>query len=298
LPVWRGEPLDGRRVLVLSEQGYGDVIQFARFLPRLAERGGEVLVEAPTALRALIARIPGVAACPPFGHVPAGIDCVVPLASLPFALGCGDTSELAGPVPYLMPPPDRHVALDDGGDDRRFKVGVSWAPKPTPGPGYALRSLTRRAMPVDLLARLTGLPGIRFYGLQKGGAGDAAAVGVSAAPGLIDLAPRLGDFADTAAVLARLDLVITVDTAVAHLAGAMGRPVWLLLSPGQADYRWGVGAESSPWYPQMRLFRANAAGWPALVATVVAELEAVARGRGRLYPPPAWGWSPPREVGE
>jgi hypothetical protein len=289
-PRWSGEPLAGKHLLVYCELGFGDMIQFARFLPAVVARAGAVTLAAPPELAPLFAVMPGVTVMEARDKPPPADFCVS-LVSLPAVLGSG-LAEIVASVPYLPPPPGRRREPPVG---TGLRVGVVWAPRPALRGDFKIRRvLDRRGCPFKDFAVLLRVPGITFVGLQLGA--DAA---LPAHWGLAvqDLSGALRDFADTAAVIASLDLVVGIDTAVLHLAGALGKPAWALLPPGQADYRWGVGAESSPWYPGMRLFRANAAGWPALVATVAAELEAVANGRGRLYPPPAWGWSPPRDAG-
>jgi tetratricopeptide (TPR) repeat protein len=277
-PRWRGEPLEGRRLLVTAEQGLGDIIQFARFLPDLGSFGGEVVVECPDELTRLFAILPGVAACTRLGDLPPQVDVTIPILSLPFILGC-TVERLAGDIPYLGPIRDSRFDLPSGdrssaGDD--LKVGLVWAAKPGVGEIYVRRSLDRRSCPLDILAPLTEIPGIRFYSLQKGAA--VAALPQSGLP-IQDLGSGLDDLADTAAAIAALDLIISVDTSVAHLAGAMGKPLWVLLAPGQADYRWGMGCDSTAWYPQARLFRASLAGWASLIPIVARRLALMAANR-------------------
>jgi tetratricopeptide (TPR) repeat protein len=271
-PRWRGEPLEGRRLLVTAEQGLGDIIQFARFLPDLSSFGGEVVVECPDELARLFATLPGIAACTRLGDPTPQVDVTIPILSLPFILGC-TAERLTGDIPYLGPLPDSHFDLPSG---NYLKVGLVWAAKPGVGEVYVRRSLDRRSCPLDVLAPLTEIPGIRVYSLQKGEA--VAALPRSGLP-IQDLGSGLGDLADTAAAIAALDLIISVDTSVAHLAGAMGKPLWVLLAPGQADYRWGMGSDSTAWYPQARLFRASPAGWASLIPTVARKLALMVRNR-------------------
>lgn len=262
LPSWRGEALAGRRLLVTVEQGYGDMIQFARFLPPLAGLGGEVVLECPAALERLFAGIAGVTRIVPTDGSAGAADLAVPLLSLPFVLGA---SSLPVP-PYLAAPQGSAFPLPAGDG---LKVGLVWAGRPAQGDSYVRRSLNRRSCPMDALAPLLAVPGASFYSLQ-------VEEGPLPAGPLHVLRPHLQDFADTAAAMAQLDLIISVDTAAAHLAGAMGRPLWVMLGPGQSDYRWGCEGEASPWYAQARLFRCPADGWAPLVGGVAAELAGLA----------------------
>jgi len=244
LPLWqRGEPLAGRTLLVASEQGFGDAIQFARHLPALAAQGARVILECQPEQVALFSRLPGLAQVIAKGAEPPPADLWVPLASLPHRLGLRP-SMLPGPIPYLptpparLPPPPRPPGC-------RALVGLVWAGKPVP---------CDRSWPIDSLAPLFDLPGISWISLQTGP--RAAELHESGFDRLVlDGGARLTSFADTAALLASLDLVVTVDTATAHLAGALGRPVWVLLRY-VSDWRWGPpGAATTPWYPSMRLIR-------------------------------------------
>jgi Flp pilus assembly protein TadD len=265
LPRWTGEPLAGRRLLVTDEQGYGDMLQYARFLPRLREFGGEVVVECKPGLERLIATVPGVTACTRVGDPLLPADVAIGMMSLPHVLGCS-VADLAAPLPYLVPPRAPSLELSKEG----FKVGVVWAAKPGDGALYARRALDRRSCPLTTLAPLAEIPSVRLHSLQKG---PAAAELATAGLPIRDLGQGFGDFADTAAAIAAMDLIVSVDTSVAHLAGAMGAPLWVLLAPGQADYRWGAAGERTPWYPAARLYRGTlAGGWPALMDEVAAAL--------------------------
>lgn len=273
-PRWQGEGLAGRHLLVTAEQGYGDMLQFARFLPPLAELEGVVTAECQPGLERLFSSLPGVDRVVTLGQPLPDADVTVPLLSLPFVRGCS-LAELSGSVPYLSVSPTD--AFDLPGDGK-LKVGLVWAGRPAGGEVYVRRSLNRRSCPLSALAPLMAVPSVQFYSLQVGEAAQQLAT--SGLP-VIDLAGRIGDFADTAAAIAGMDLVISVDTAAAHLAGAMGAPLWLLLAPGQADYRWG-GANSTPWYPHARLFRADRTGWSAIVRVMADELRRMAKYRSRL----------------
>jgi tetratricopeptide (TPR) repeat protein len=226
-PLWDGSPLAGRRILVHAEQGFGDTIQFLRYLPLLAAAGGTVLAECQSAsLRPLVQRIPGVSAVFVMGEELPPFDLQAPLLSLPYLFGT-TLDTIPGEVPYLAADPERLASWRQRtAGPKSFRVGIVWAGKAVPDP---FRSCTREA-----LAPLAEIPGVTLYSLQLGEGGCGAA---SAWPELVDLTPEIGDFGDTAALVSLLDLVVSVDTSVAHLAGALGLPVWLLL-PKAADWRW------------------------------------------------------------
>lgn len=272
-PPWDGGALAGRRLLLHTEQGLGDAIQFVRYAPLLAARGAAVMLEAPGPLIGLLRSLPGLthliergAALPPF-------DSHAPLLSLPGL--CGTTLDtIPVDLPYLAPPADladvwaRRLAGRPG-----LKVGLVWRGNPDH------RSDRERSLPPDelapLLAPLLAVPGVSWLSLQK----DARPEELAALGGAVDDAgARLESFAHTAAVVSNLDLVVSVDTAVAHLAGALGRPVWILLA-SNPDWRWMHDRADSPWYPSARLFRQGAPGdWAAVVAAMAAALERVTRG--------------------
>ncbi|WP_164938649.1 tetratricopeptide repeat protein [Bradyrhizobium guangdongense] len=246
-PEWHGDPLEGRTLLVFAEYGLGDALHFARYLPMVTAMGGRIILQVQPALASLLRQLPDVTvmsrgeALPPF-------DLQVPLMSLPRLFGT-TLANLPADVPYLRPDPERvsrwQTAL---GRETRLKVGVIWAGNPR-HKGDGQRSLSAEA----LLPRLV-MPDVQLYSLQKEPRTEDGAVLAALGDAVIDLAPALGDFADTAAAVAALDLVIAVDTSVAHLAGALGRPVWML-TPYALDWRWLRDREDSPWYPTMRLFR-------------------------------------------
>ncbi|MGE4219043.1 MAG: tetratricopeptide repeat protein, partial [Alphaproteobacteria bacterium] len=238
-PRWQGEPLLGRRILLWAEQGLGDALQFLRYAPMVAARGGRVTVQCGAALHRLAAGVPGVSAVAE--HVPDdGYELQIPLMSLPLVFDAAPASQ----VPYLPVP----EAMSLPGGAARRRVGLVWAGNPR-------HSRDReRSRALAEFAPLAGIPGVALYSLQKG----PAAAQKAAFP-VVDLGASLSDMYDTASALAALDLLIAVDTSVAHLAGALGRPVWLLL-PHMPDWRWGLGTETTPWYPTMRLFREDGSG--------------------------------------
>ncbi len=266
-PQWRGEPLDGKTVLLHAEQGFGDTIQFLRYAPLVAARGGKVIVEVQKPLLSLAARIPGLTAVTRGEPLPA-FDLHCPLLSLPLAFST-TLESIPDPTPYLAPAPERRAHWSarinaqtglNAGVAAPLKVGIAWAGNPVH------RSDRNRSIPIDRLAPLLGIDGPQWFSLQVGSrAAEAAAAGPSP---LIDLSAELTDFGETAAAILALDLVIAADTAVAHLAGALGKPVWLLL-PFAPDWRWLLGRTDSPWYKSVRLFRQPRPGdWESVVAGV------------------------------
>ncbi len=246
-PEWNGQKLNGQTILIHAEQGFGDTIQFVRYIPLVASHGGRVLFQCPVELSSLMrhslktADIVTAADLPDFS-----VHC--PLLSLP-AIFKTRLDSIPAETPYLKSPPESSARwrelLNQTGAAKR--VGLVWAGNPR-------RKLDRqRSLRLDQLAPLASAPGIQFHGLQKGEAAEQAANPPTNMK-LIDQTAKLTDFAETAGLIDNLDLVITVDTAVAHLAGAMGKPIWVLLGYVPA-WRWLLNRNDSPWYPTMRLFR-------------------------------------------
>jgi tetratricopeptide (TPR) repeat protein len=267
-PLASGVALSGRRVLLAAEQGQGDTLHFVRYARLLANRGAEVLLEVQAPLVGLLAGMPGVAGVTAQGSVAPAADFVCPMMSLPLVFGT-DVDSIPAVVPYLTVPADRRAAwrarLAESATAGRRRVALCWSGNP----GYSADRF--RSIPLGDFAPLLADAGLAVHLVQTDiRDGDDALV--AAHPGVVDLRRDLGDFADTAAVLAEMDLVISVDTAVAHLAGALARPVWLLL-PYAADWRWLQDRNDSPWYPTARLFRQEAAGdWAPVLASVRAAL--------------------------
>jgi Tfp pilus assembly protein PilF len=270
-PLWRGENFAGKTLLVYFEQGFGDTLQLLRYLPMVAARGGKVVLEVQRPLLRLCAGYTRWAQLIAGGEPRPRYDLQCPLLSLPLAF---DTTLESIPreVPYLQPDPwlvakwrERLATARPG-----LRVGLVWAGNPKQ------KSEPKRGIGLEPCLPLFSLPGVRWFGLQVGErAGDV----VMAPPGSIrDLSPELTDFAETAAAIANLDLVISSDTAVVHLAGALGHPTWALLrfSP---DWRWHLGRDDCPWYPAMRLFRQpRRDDWPAVIAAVRGALAERVRG--------------------
>ncbi|MBX9634929.1 MAG: tetratricopeptide repeat protein, partial [Magnetospirillum sp.] len=266
-PRWNGEALNGRRLLLHVEQGYGDAIEFCRFVSRI---DGPVVLECRPGLERLFATLAGDVTVVTAGKPLPPCDVELPLMSLPHVLGV-QMDDLPGPIPYLRAPDEALAAIADLAQGDDLKIGFVWAGSPTRKANH------RRSLTAADFAPLFKLAGCRFHSLQVGPAlGE-----VAAAFGVADLAPRLKDFADTAAAIAAMDLVITVDTAVAHLAGALGKPVWVLLSKPCDGYLWMLDRADSPWYPSARLFRQPREGDWAAVFAEVAEALVIWRDQGK-----------------
>ena len=269
-PAWDGTALAGRTLFVHAEQGLGSAIQFVRYAGLAAAAGGRVVLECHRPLQrlfaqSLVAPRGPVAALVVKGEEPPDFDCQAPLMSLPHLLGT-TLAAIPGDSPYLSPDPAEAASWRERlAAAGRPRIGLVWA-------GNRRHENDRnRSMPAAELARLVDShPAAAFFSLQVPGAAEDLA---AFPPDRVeDLAPHLPDFAATAAVIANLDLVVSVDTAVAHLAGALGHPVWLLL-PYVPEWRWLLGRNDSPWYPSMRLFRQSAPGnWPELIERVGAAL--------------------------
>lgn len=286
-PRWSGGDLHGKTILVCAEQGYGDTVQFARYLPLLRELGSRVVLECDAALARLM-RASGVAdevvVRQPDGSVATAFDTYIEIMSLAAAFRT-TLETIPGRAPYLLPPYDCAAAWRERlQGEGRLKVGLVWA-------GNANhRADKSRSIDARLFAPLADVEGVSFYSLQKGEAAAQAQALAGVLP-ISDLAPDLNDFADTAAALQNLDLLISVDTSVAHLAGAVGTPVWTLISR-TPDWRWMLDRDDTPWYPTMRLFRQEVAGdWSTAIQRVVVDLRARVRGEepGRAQAAPVPG---------
>ena len=267
-PLWCGQSLAGRTLLVHAEQGAGDAIQFVRFAGLLAAHDARVVLECPRALVTLFESVDGVQRVIARGDPLPEFDWHVPLLSLPHRLGVTMDS-LAAWVPYLRPPPDRRVPLPpaSGGHRAALRVGLAWRGHPQH------RNDGRRSISLAALEPLFTATGVAFYSLQVAPTADFAGEAIHQ-KALLNLEHLIHDFADTAALMAQLDLIIAVDTSVAHLAGALACPVWLLL-PFAPDWRWLLDRDDSPWYPTMRLFRQPAIGdWTSVVQSVRVALAA------------------------
>ena len=269
-PRWQGEPLSRKSLLIGCEAGHGDMIQFVRYPPMLKALGAaRVAILCHPGLAPLFATAPGIDQAIPLDQpLPSWEwDCWVPPLSLP-GLFNTTLSSIPATLPYLFPDPARVAALAGRLPREGLRVGLVWRGNPN------FENDADRSLPgLASLQALASVPGIRFVSLQKGTGEDEAENPPMDFP-VLNGAPMLNDFADTAALITGLDLVITVDTAVAHLTGALGKPCWILLPWYQTDWRWLDGRDDSPWYPHVvRLFRQTARGeWAPVVERIAAAL--------------------------
>lgn len=257
---WDGSDLNGKVILLTAEQGYGDTIQFARYASIVAQRGGQVVFACPKPLLRLMETLPGIQRCVDRDRVDVQTHVHAPLLDLPMILGT-TLETIPADIPYLAAAPT--LTLPEP-VPAKLKLGIVWASNP------ANSTSPKRSCPLRYFLELQALPDIVLYSLQK----DVPESDRASLVSVIDLSDRLQDFADTAAAINQLDLVISVDTAVAHLAGALGKPVWTLL-PTIPDWRWMLDRDDTPWYPTMRLFRQPQPGnWDAVFEQVTAALQA------------------------
>jgi tetratricopeptide (TPR) repeat protein len=269
-PRWDGQSAPGQTILIHSEQGFGDCIQFVRYLPMAAARSrGSIVLECQPELVSLLTGLPGVSQVVAKGERLPDFHLHLPMLSLPMVCGT-DLDSVPAQIPYLSAPAwaGFPVAKPAG---TKLSVGISWAGKPT-----HKNDRNRSAQLADFLP-LAAFPGVTLYSLQKG---ERAKDRVEQASGVLirDLGTGCREFADTAKIMQQLDLIITVDTAVGHLAGALGRPVWVLI-PFSPDWRWLLGREDTPWYPTMRLFRQQRPGeWGETFGRVRDALAGLAAG--------------------
>ena len=307
-PKWDGSELNGRTIFLHAEQGFGDTIQFVRYIPMLHSRGGRVILQCPRPLHPLLKGQLPIEQLLGGGDTPPEFDVHCSLPSLPYRFGT-TLQTIPADVPYLRADParvevwrKRMEAVSENAETRRhgdtetksssfsasprlrvpasspMRVGVAWAGNPSH------RQDKHRSLPLAALAPLFDRPNTRFFSLQKGAAAQelASAIGNrktcpepvegSQIANIVDWTTDLNDFADTAALIANLDLVIAVDTVVVHLAGAMAKPAWVLLAV-PSDWRWMLGRDDCPWYPSLRLFRQPTRhDWKITVGQVVEEL--------------------------
>jgi tetratricopeptide (TPR) repeat protein len=263
-PLWKGEPLEGSRILLHCEQGMGDTLQFVRYVPLVAARGGKVVLEVQPRLHRLLAQTPGAAEVICRDQALPEVDWQCPLLSLPLAFGT-ELHTIPAQIPYVWPDPAQVEEWRKRLQGDTLRIGLVWAGSPL-HPHELWRSI-----PLEQLAPLTNVEGTTFYSLQMGGSAEQVKQ-LGTRGRLIDLQGEQRDFADTAAIVANLDLVISIDTSVAHLAGALGKPVWVILSKS-ADWRWFLDRADTPWYPMTTLFRQSTLGnWQGVVTRAEREL--------------------------
>jgi tetratricopeptide (TPR) repeat protein len=272
---WAGQDLTGKTLVIYTEQGFGDSIQFSRYISLVANPGTRVVVEAPQPLIRLLATVNGVSDIVPWGTAEqCGIvpDYFVPMMSLPGLLKTRiDT--IPAPGPYIAAQQQDVSAWGQRlAECEGLRVGLVWAGE-SRGNIFAVRTDRRRSVTLRQLAPLFSVEGISWISLQKG-AGRDQIEPMTTSVKLIDFTDDLNDFADTAALIENLDLVISVDTAVAHVAAALGKPVWVL-SRFDGCWRWLAGRDDSPWYPSLRLYRQTQPGqWEPVIHQLVAALKA------------------------
>jgi len=261
-PQWDGAPPIGKTVLLHAEGGFGDALHFVRMVPEVVSRGGKWILECQRELVSLFAQISGVARIIPRGEQLPHFDMHMPLQGLPRILKIR-LENIPNTVPYLHPPGDRveyWKSVIPNSDT--FKVGLVWA-------GSKHGAHSSRTGSIDVFAPLAKVEGVTFFSLQKG---EESHQTPPAGMEWMDFTPEIGDFADCAALMANLDLIVSVDTSAAHLAGAIARPVWVLI-PFACDFRWLRDRTDSPWYPTMRLFRQTPSiGWNKVAQNIAEAL--------------------------
>lgn len=260
-PILAADQVAGQSVLLHGEQGRGDIIQFARYAPLLAQRGARVTLAVPPDLVRLMRTLPEVGVIDAEAEPPAH-DIEAALLSLPLAFGT-ELGTIPCEIPYLSTDPALRAAWADRLGPRAVpRVGLCW---------WGSQHIPERSLPLPSLAPLLATAGVGWHAIQKDMT-EADRTWIAAHGRVADHGPALTDFAETAALLSRMDLVITIDTAVAHLAGALGLPTWVLLARS-ADWRWLRIREDSPWYPTMRLFRQDGQGeWGGVIASIAKTL--------------------------
>ncbi len=278
-PLWLGDfSIEGKTILLHAEQGLGDTLQFCRYAALVSKLGAKVVLEVPPELMRLMSTLDGVDRLIEAGTALPSFDCHCPLLSLPLAFRT-DLASIPSTTPYLYA--DAAAAQHwrdriDAEPDGRLKVGLVWAGGNRPHVAELRKNDARRSITFERLAPLLEVPNVRFFSLQKGPAAQQLAHGVST-QNVVDYAEELDDFADTAALVANLDLVISVDTSTAHLAGALDKPVWIL-NRFDTCWRWMLERTDTPWYPRATLFRQPALGdWDSVILAARDALAASSR---------------------
>jgi Tfp pilus assembly protein PilF len=270
-PLWLGNAeLAGKSILLHAEQGLGDTLQFVRYAPLLAARGATVYLAVQPPLKSLAASCAGVDAVFAYGEASPPFDYQCPLMSLPLA--CNTVLEtIPAEIPYLASSPSSNARWQEKlGDKTALRVGLTWAGNPRKHLPLVRRLDRQRSIHFDQLRPLLEVPGVEFFSLQFG---DEAVAQLCGNPRVIDFTAEIPDFQNTAALIGHLDLVISVDTSVVHLAGALGKPVWLL-NRYNTCWRWLTNREDSPWYPTVRIFRQPSLGdWNSVIGNVKRALE-------------------------
>jgi hypothetical protein len=284
-PLWLGkESLTGMTILLRSEQGLGDTIQFCRYVKAVAALGAKVVLQVQAPLKSLLARMPGVSQIIGEGDEPPDFDYRCPLLSLPLAFKT-TLATVPADVPYLHVDPEKALFWPRAlGQKTKPRVGLIWSGGLRPNLPELWSVNNRRNVPLAGLLSLRH-PDVEFYSLQKGqpAEGELAQLRCSGQP-IIDHTARLSDFSDTAALIDQLDLIISVDTSTAHLAGALGKPVWIL-NRYDTCWRWMLGRLDSPWYPTLRLYRQERPGaWQGVIERAREDLWRWGSDRYRPFP--------------
>ncbi len=265
-PPWTGETAPGKTLLIHTEQGFGDTIQFIRYVAAIRDRVGRMIVQCDPKLMRLLQSVSGVDQVIPRGE-PVVFDIHLPLMSLPFIAGT-TVQTIPTPIPYFQPAP-ADVEKWRNRLKPELNVGLVWRGDP------ANAIYARKIVPPDMLANILAAAPVNWVSLQIDAAPDELRALAASGGHIDDLGRELSDWADTAALVSSLDLVIAIDTAVAHLAGALGRPCWIML-PAIPDWRWLLERNDSPWYPSTTLFRQQTAGdWAPVLQDIQAELRAI-----------------------
>jgi tetratricopeptide (TPR) repeat protein len=287
-PLWLGDfSIAGKTILLHAEQGLGDTLQFCRYAARVSGLGAKVVLEVPSELMRLLTNLDGVTQLIEQGQPLPSFNCHCPLLSLPLAFKT-ELASIPGSTPYLFADAqasqrwaERITRDAEGGG---LRVGLVWAGGSRPHVAELRKNDARRSIALEALRPILEVPHVRFYSLQKGPAAQQRAQMPDLGQQIVDYTEDLADFADTAALVANLDVVISVDTAVAHLAGALGKPVWIL-NRFDTCWRWMLEREDSPWYPSARLFRQPLLGdWDSAIesarAALAARAESAVTGEG------------------
>ncbi len=259
-PIWDGKPLAGRTLLLWADTGFADAIQMIRFAPMLRGSAGRIVLACPAPLARLAASAPGIDQVVSHGEALPPVHAYIPMTSLLNRLGV-TLETIPHPGPYLGVDPARIAGMKSAFAGAGFKVGLVW---------NGAHKETRRNVALNAMAPLLAIPGVRFYGLDQAGAAEIAQSPFAGR--MVDLSPKLGELADMAAAISQLDLVITVDSVVAHIAGALGRAAWVML-PTVCEWRWSRDRSDNPWYPSLLLHRQTQAGaWDRVIEQIAGAL--------------------------
>ncbi len=276
MPLWTGQDLQGKRILLHFEQGYGDAFQFIRFAKDVASRGAHVTIFMPREICENFGGVDGVHEIRPWNEIPQGFDYHAPLMSLPAPLGL-TVENIPNAVPYLYANPERarlwQERLPALTNKQKLRVGLAWCGRPTHD-----NDRNRTIAFAELLPLIDAFPQVQFISMQVGPR-ESDLPALIACQQIVRVEDQIKDFSDTAALAMQLDLLISVDTSVVHLAAALGKPVWALIA-ASSDWRWLEGREDTPWYPNVRLFRQTEKdgktwNWMPIFARIQSELAAL-----------------------